>query len=329
MPGFITHYICGEAMLNGLPAGAQNLIQHHRQLYNVGCQGPDIFFYYLPGLIKKNMKNLGIDMHKTQVGSFISHVLDGLAEADEEAQPIIFSYLSGYLSHYSLDCFTHPYVYYKSGFQIKGDRKSRLRYSVYHRNFETAIDVLMLKVMSSEKPSEKKLWQLIKTDADQARLIARMVSAAITGAYQRDVSPKEVYSAMRYMVNVTRILQSKKGRRKRLMELAEELTVGDHLVSCIIHQQEVKDGIDYLNIHKKPWYMPWDNENENETTASFGELYNQAVENGISLIGQMYAFMQGELSKESLVQAIGNRSLASGLEIDEDREFTVHGNVFA
>ncbi|MDR1539094.1 MAG: zinc dependent phospholipase C family protein [Clostridiales bacterium] len=328
MPGFITHYICGEATLNILSPDIQTTIRNNRQLYNVGCQGPDMFFYYLPGLIKKNLRNLGVDMHKTNFRLFVSGLIDGLDEAaDEESQSLVFSYLSGYLSHYTLDYHAHPYVYYKSGFQVKGDKTPRLRYSVYHRNFETAIDVLMLKLMSSEKPSDKKLWQLIKADEKHARAIAALLSKAIGSAYNRNITSKEVFSAMRYMVNLTRLLQSKKGKRKRLMELAEDLTIGEHAFSSIIHMQEIKDGIDYLNMHKNPWFMPWDD--QNELTSSFAEMYNFAVSRGAKLITKTRQYMEGTLSREKLLDSIGNRSLASGMDCDQPVEFRVHDNVFA
>ncbi|MDR1560154.1 MAG: zinc dependent phospholipase C family protein [Clostridiales bacterium] len=325
MPGFITHYICGEATINELPRDIQDILQNSRQLYNVGCQGPDMFFYYLPGLIKKNMKNLGVDMHKTNVRSFFSHMLDNMSAAGGEDRLMIFSYICGYLSHYTLDCGAHPYVYYKSGFRVEGDKTPRLRYSVRHRSFETAIDVLMLKIMSGEKPASMKLWQLIKADKSHAIVIADALSDAISGAYDRRISPKEVFSAIRYMVGLTRILQSKRGRRKRLMELAEDLTIGDHVVSSVIHTQDVNDGVDYLNLKKKPWYMPWDG--DNEMNHSFGDMYNQAVDDGTKLIKRNYMFLTGSISKETLLKDIGNRSLASGLDIDEDKVFYIHGSM--
>ncbi|MDR2650552.1 MAG: zinc dependent phospholipase C family protein [Clostridiales bacterium] len=321
MPGFITHYICGEATINKLPRDIQEILRDSRQLYNVGCQGPDMFFYYLPGLIKKNMKNLGVDMHKTNVRVFFSNMLDNMTAAADE-RLMIFSYICGYLSHYALDCGTHPYVYYKSGFQVEGDKTPRLRYSVRHRSFETAIDVLMLKIMSGEKPAGIKLWQLIKAEKSHAMVIAAALSSAVSDAYNRRISSKEVFSAIRYMVGLTRILQSKRGRRKRLMELAEDLTLGEHVMSSIIHTQEIKDGEDYLNIKKKPWYMPWDG--DNEINHSFGEMYNQAVAEGAKLIERNFLFMTGSIGKETLLKDIGNRSLASGLDIDEDKAFRVH-----
>ena len=325
VPGFITHYICGEATINELPRDIKVILQNSRQLYNVGSQGPDMFFYYLPGLIKKNIKNIGVHMHKSNVRTFFSNMLDIQNAADSEERLMIFSYICGYLSHYALDCNAHPYVYYKSGFQVEGDKTSRLRYSVRHRSFETAIDVLMLKVMSGEKPASMKLWQLIKADKCQAMVIANALSNAINMAYDRHISQREVFSAISYMVGMTRVLQSKRGYRKKLMELAEDLTIGEHVVSSIIHMQEIKDGKDYLNLKKQPWYMPWDG--DNEINHSFGEMYSQAVVDGSRLIKANYKYLTGSIIKEELLIDIGNRSMASGLDIDQDKAFCVHGNM--
>jgi hypothetical protein len=328
MPGFITHYICGEATINVLNPEIQRSIKSNKKLYSVGCQGPDMFFYYLPGLVKRNFKNLGIDMHKTNINAFFSSMVDGLDQApDDESKDMIFSYIAGYLSHYCLDCAAHPYIYFKSGFQVKGDRTPKLRYSVKHRSFETAVDVLMLKLFSSEKPADKKLWQLIKAEESHAMVISDLLRQAIGTAYSRDITSREVYSAMRYMVNLTRILQSKKGRRKRLMELAEDLTIGEHIYSSVIHSQEINDDIDYLNLKKKPWYMPWDDENEH--TTSFTDMYSKAVSKGASLITKTHMHMEGELSKESLLNAVGNNSLASGVDVEKKVVFRVHESVMA
>jgi hypothetical protein len=328
MPGFITHYICGEATLNILEGETSAIVKKHHRLYSVGCQGPDMFFYYLPGLLKKNFKNLGIDMHKTNFSAFFASMLDGMDNAsDKESADMMFAYIAGYLSHYCLDCAAHPYIYYRSGFQVKGDKTPKLRYSVRHRSFETAIDVLILKLLSSERPSGMKLWQLIKADASHAKVIAELLSGAIGKAYNRDITSKEVYSAMRYMVNLTRVLQSQKGRRKRLMELAEDLTIGERVFSSVIHLQEINDGIDYLNMKKAPWHMPWDDENEH--TSSFAEMYDKAVAKGAKLISKTRAHVLGELGRDELLLAAGNRSLASGVDSEQNVEFRFHDSVFA
>ncbi|MCL2351395.1 MAG: zinc dependent phospholipase C family protein [Firmicutes bacterium] len=326
MPGFITHYICGEAVLNRLPPDIGKILSRRRQLYNIGTQGPDIFFFYLPGLLRKNSKNLGGEMHRSNFGGFVSAMLDEMGSGRYDGD-MIFAYIAGFLTHYTLDYNAHPYVYYRSGFKVEGDGKRRLTHSVHHRTFETAIDVLMLNMMSGQKPADKKLWQLIRTEAPEAREIAKAMSAAVKIAYGREIPEKEVYRAIKYMVYITRLLQSRKGRRKKLMEFAEELTVGERVVSSLIHPQEADGRIDYLNIGKKPWGMPWDNTAAVES--SFPELYDRAVEEAESLIEKTDLYRRGKLGKEELLEAVGNRSLLSGAEAGEAAEFLYHESVFA
>jgi len=111
------------------------------------------------------------------------------------------------------------------------------------------------------------------------------------------------------------------------MELAEDLTIGEHVVSSLIHMQEIKNSEDYLNLKKNPWFMPWDG--ENEINHSFSEMYNQAVAEGVKLIELNYNYLNGKLRKEKLIEAIGNKSMASGLDIDKDQAFYIHGRMAA
>ncbi len=315
MPGFITHYICGEATLNALPQEIRGIIRENRQIYNIGTQGPDIFFYYLPGLLKRSMKNIGIHMHQQNFRAFMRHLLEALKDSKEPEAHVLFSYICGYLTHYALDVNAHPFIYYHS------DATQRsIQSSVRHRSLETAIDVMMLKLLSGEKPSDKKLWQLIHVGNDDARIVAIALRDAINKSYSRQLTERDVSKAMGYMTWITRILQSKNGRRKRFMELAEDLTVGEHIVSCIIHDQSVSGADDHLNINKKPWHLPWrdkNDEDESSRSESFVDLYNTAIGVGVKYIEAAYSFKEGETDIGSLLYLLGNRSLSSGLHVDD------------
>ena len=314
MPGFITHYICGQAALSATIPDVQKMIRPYQQFFNIGTQGPDIFFYYLPGLLKKHSRSIGGQMHKHQFGGFISHMIDimMIERLPDTTRSLLFSYISGFLTHYALDATAHPYVYSKTGVRKKGDKTKAIKYSVDHRKFETAIDVLMLDLMSSKKPSDYNLWELIRVERKLARMVAGAMSASVRETYDCNISPKDVYKAMAYMVNITRIIQSRKGRRKRFMELIENLTIGDHLVSSIIHMQQVSDGVDYMNIGKVPWNVPG-TEEKNE---SFVELYHEAVQESTHMINTLWHCMNGEVSREDLKLVLGNRSLSTGFAPD-------------
>ena len=167
--------------------------------------------------------------------------------------------------------------------------------------------------MSSKRPSDYKLWELINVEETPARVVADAMSAAIHAAHERYVSPKEVYRAMVYMINITRVIQSRNGRRKRFMELIENLTIGESLLSSIIHMQEVTSGVDYMNIGHSPWGVP----GTAKRTESFVELYSDAVSNGVNIIESLYSYMNGEISKEELEKQVGDRSLSTGFAPDE------------
>jgi len=314
MPGFITHYICGQAILNTVDSDAKKMIKPYQQFYNIGTQGPDIFFYYLPGLIRRNSRGIGIQMHKSHFGPFILNMIDIMKapELPDSTRSLLMAYISGFLTHYSLDATAHPYVYSKTGIRQKGDKAKAIRYSVNHRRFETAIDVLMLNLMSSKKPSDYKLWELIQVERDPAMIVAEAMSASIKEAYERTISPKEIYKAMIYMVNLTRVLQSATGRRKRFMELLENLTIGENVISSIIHMQKVTDGVDYMNMEHSPWSIP----GLEAKTESFLELYQEAVQEGTLMIDTMLRCVKGEVSRDKLAITLGDRSLSTGFAPD-------------
>ena len=312
MPGFITHYICGQAALNAAESDMQKMIRPHQEFYNIGTQGPDIFFYYLPGLLKKHVRDVGIQMHKHSFGSYMSNMIDVMMTEKGESKDVLLAYICGFLTHYSLDATAHPYVYSKTGVRKKGDTARAIKYSVNHRKFETAIDVLMLNLLSSKKPADYHLWELINIDENRAQSVAKALSLSIQSTYNRNVCQKDVYKAMTYMVNITKIIQSKTGRRKRLMELIENLTIGEHLFSSIIHMQKVSDGVDYMNIGKSPWNVP----GTEEKTDSFVELYHEAVEGSAIIFNSLWRYMNGEISRDKLLITLGNRSLSTGFAPD-------------
>ena len=76
MPGFTTHYIMGMKAYNDLPANQlKHIIAKYRWLYQLGLQGPDIFFYYIPILRHRDYRNVGSYMHEHHVQDFFVNYL--------------------------------------------------------------------------------------------------------------------------------------------------------------------------------------------------------------------------------------------------------------
>ena len=71
MPGFTTHYILGMKAYNDMPQNnLKFIIAKYRWLYQLGLQGPDMFFYNLPILRHRDHRNIGSYMHEHHVNDF-------------------------------------------------------------------------------------------------------------------------------------------------------------------------------------------------------------------------------------------------------------------
>ncbi|MDR0957610.1 MAG: zinc dependent phospholipase C family protein [Clostridiales bacterium] len=327
MPGLISHYLCADITANSQKTDKELIgtINSNREIYNIGAQGPDVFFYYLPGLIRQKTRGLGSEMHKSGFGEFFKTACLTIKKMPDGAEKnAAIAYVCGYLTHYALDCAAHPYIYYKSGFRKKGTPIKNIKHTMFHRRLETNIDTLLLKILTDMKPSDKKLWQLLYAKKRTKRPVSGFLSNCIKEAYGTDISTGQVSSAMGYMSFVTRIIQSKTGKRKRVIEAIEDATASERIVSCMIHENNITDGIDYLNVAKKPWFKPWDA--VNEITSSFCELFDEGVKNATELIQMFYSYCTGNYPLEQLLKFAGDRSFASGVE--EEVLFDVYDVIF-
>ncbi|MDR1066700.1 MAG: zinc dependent phospholipase C family protein [Clostridiales bacterium] len=322
MPGLITHYICAQACGQKInDEQLKNLLLSRRRIYNIGAQGPDVFFYYLPSVFRKSIYQMGATMHKTKISDFFNSIITAIDKIDSaRAKSSSIAYLCGYITHYALDSHTHPYIYYKSGFKTDGDGKRKIAHSVNHRNFETNIDVLMLDIVSSEKPSDKKIWEFVNARYAEAMCVSELISGVLMDAYGFKLSKKQVYNAFRSMRFINFILQSKGGRKRSVMEFIENITVKEHVVTSLIHGES--DGYDYLNLKNGEWFYPW--ENKTSFNRAFTDMFDDAVDEAVVMMEKTYDYFRGNVSKNETLDVIGNRSMATGMDSNIPLEFKFH-----
>lgn len=107
MPAAYAHYRFGQLVLSRLPAEKQKIIQAHRDLYDLGLQGPDLLFHYRP-LRHDPQKGTGSRMHEAPAEAFFRPAGEQLCRSrDSDA---LLAYLRGFLCHFALDFHCHPYI---------------------------------------------------------------------------------------------------------------------------------------------------------------------------------------------------------------------------
>ena len=302
MPGFLTHYLAGQKLMNCLGHEPKKILAEHEKLFSLGCQGPDIFFYYFPGLIYKHTRGLGTAMHNNNLGVFIIDLATKCREGKNEA---VFAYTCGYVMHYTLDSAAHPYIYART----TTEGASEVKNAADHRLFETAIDITMLRRLQGKKPNDIKQAQLIKAPKASLLATAYSVSSAIATVYSRPISISQTYSAMKFMQLFTKCLQTKKGRRKRILRFLEKITIREPLFSAMMHDQETF--LEVLNQEKLEYTPPWPN--AKTESSSFLEYFDRSIEEATKICEVLHGYVYRDTSEDELVTILGNRSLKTGI----------------
>ena len=118
MPGFRAHYFFGDESEKAFEKTPEFILKH-RNVYNLGQQGPDIFFYS-PQAHLFYPKNIGFVMHSMRVMSFFQNLfLSREGFLNKEDLEIVDAYICGFMGHYSLDTVAHPYIH---------DRAEKIKY---------------------------------------------------------------------------------------------------------------------------------------------------------------------------------------------------------
>ena len=106
MPSIYAHSRFAQQAAGTLPEHLQLSVKRFRQLYDVGCYGPDFFFFYQP-LFKTRMGQLGRQYHRMTGKEFFEGAAEHLRQAPSEGGQ---AYLYGVLCHYVLDSACHPLI---------------------------------------------------------------------------------------------------------------------------------------------------------------------------------------------------------------------------
>lgn len=136
MPDYFSHSVIAEKVLERLDGKIKKKIIS-KPLYLTGAQGGDVFFAYS---MKFSASNAGRRLHSTDARELFLKIKGGN-----------FSYLSGFATHYALDCTLHPAVY---------SYQRSARSFTAHRTFESDLGLFIsryFRIRRSILPREKLL----------------------------------------------------------------------------------------------------------------------------------------------------------------------------
>ncbi len=325
MPGFTTHYLFGVKAFNDLPNNhLKHTISKYRGLYQLGLQGPDIFFYNLPILRHRDFRNVGSYMHDYHVGLFFRNCAREIYEISSRQQKDqAISYLAGFICHYVADSICHPYVYGRIQYETEG---KAARFHGLHAELENDIDALLLRKFKKKKPSEFNQAATICLNGQEIQFVSRFLSRCINDTYYQ-ITEKNNFQVTEGMVARSiyairfggRILSDPAGHKQNTIRFFERILLRQPIASPKLVTDAAPKGVrKTLNMDHEVWTNPWDK--SRASRASFVDLYRQTLAKCSVVYYHLNTIMTCELSdREAACDAffgeLGNYSYHSGLDV--------------
>ncbi|MDQ8739363.1 zinc dependent phospholipase C family protein [Paenibacillus sp. LHD-38] len=314
MPNVWAHFIFGQLVLEKLGESSLLQIEEHKNMFNMGCQGPDFLFYhrFFPWQRSLALNRLGTEMHNRHCGPVLIEMLDGVIDrktCPKRPDPSIL-YTLGFVLHHILDRNLHPYVFSKSGFR-KWD----------HQRFEIMMDTLIARELWGVETWKTAVWKYVSTNGSFPPPILDAFES-IASTYYGELAPlirrEDWNQANRDFTAAQRLFHDPFGIRRKL-------TFGQ--IEPFVFKKEPLP-FDVLNLEEKPWLDP-----VNGTTfhhESVWTLWEQALEDGMEVLNAILVWMRAHegpqltkedrshvrLLREQAVDLIGNHSYETGLPCD-------------
>lgn len=326
MPGFTTHYILGMRAYNDLPNNQlKYIIAKYRWLYQLGLQGPDMFFYNIPILRHQDYRNVGSYMHEHHIRDFFECYLHNLGEIQSRQQREEgLAYLCGFLCHYIGDSICHPYVYGRIGYDSKSPNNQT---HGLHAALENDIDALLLMKYKKKKPSQFNQAATICLNGMEMQFISRFLSKCINETYYPitfknnfQVTPRMIHRSILALRFGCRTLADPSGKKRDRIAFVENLFMKGPVAAQKIITDEVSNPRAVLNLDHEIWCNPWDRRLASK--ASFPDLFRQSLLKCCNV----YAIINSEIASttpstdqdlDRLMDELGSYSYHSGLVVTD------------
>lgn len=172
LPSIYAHTRFAHEAAQAFPEPIRRSIQRFPQLFDVGAQGPDFFFFYQP-LFQTRMGSLGGWYHNLSGQEFFQRCARHYADAPSEGALV---YLYGVLCHYALDSACHPLIVSATAGDAPG-----------HTELETEFDRVLLARDGKNPPHRQNVGKALHLTWGECATVAGFYPPATAYTVRRGV----------------------------------------------------------------------------------------------------------------------------------------------
>lgn len=263
MPACLTHYYFAKNVLQTL----SNRDEIDECAYFWGAQGPDFLFCqnFIPWRKDKKIGAYGSRLHETKPSATLNAMRELVKNSGDT---VVYSYVLGFICHYSLDCTAHPYINYLAS-QLVEIRENETD-STMHTEIEAALDTIVLRSEEGKLPSEISLGTMFPKNERVQRKVAELYSYVIAQVYGEKTEAGELFKVTDDAHFIFSVLTDRTGIKKKIVEIFENGKA--HAVSSHFVPLTERDDVDYANFQQSEWLAGGE-----KSTCSFFDLTAEAA----------------------------------------------------
>lgn len=311
MPDILTHTICAHKSINNLKQEYKDLVSNNKEIFYLGAQGPDLFFYYkvFPWQDSKNISEFGTLIHSNSPNKFFLNGINIIKSLEDNIiKEKLMVYLAGFLTHYSLDTTAHPYVFYHSGIVSTHN----------HKYLECTIDTLLNEIYDTKKMGIDKFYNSINLKDDDRTIVSNFLSELVYKTFDKKVESDIIYTSTKDMKMVIKLLFDPKFLRRKFYSFFDKKANLKGKMLTAAYPIKYNKDIDYLNLSHNAWIHPCDDQKKYNN--SFLELLESSISTASSFITSFFDVMEENIEIDEFSNLIGNKLYDTGLEENEEQK---------
>lgn len=292
MPSLLTHYLFAKNQYSK-SVEVCPFLKGNFDAFSIGNQGADPFFFMSVWPFRRleiNLidKRIGTLIHKSMIKEFFEMMIKVINTNYVEDKDVLYSYCLGFAGHYFLDRNIHPYVYYQTGFNHKGDL--RKPYCYYHAIFEVMIDN-DLQIELNQKVTLDEAFQVEKS---KLKIISRMLKEVVFNLYGISMHNMSFANSFKNFRTIKKLVQKLPRKVMYKMHMTNNV-----FYSLINPKKKFKDeNYDYLNRRKEMYHDPSTNKENNYSIIEMIQITKNEFEKFSLILFNSYLNNEEELNND-------------------------------
>lgn len=287
MPGIVMHHHFGKVVYSALSEEIKAVL-NNTNIYDYGTTGPNSFEFvnFINSKSRLDNKSFSDYVHTHKTKEFFTKLVD-ISKVDYT----MFNYLCGMITHYFLDVYTNPYMYYKTGLYNPGDEATFI-YRGLKQKLERAMDCYVIENYYDSKVNsfniKKKILKLKKISKHSKESLDRLYSII----YGKNEGYKFINNSIKWQRRYYSLIFDRFGLiDKYLSKKDDGISQIDYKEISYYNKSVDINELDIFNFKRTEWCNPVDNvivQND-----SFFDLFDKAKKICVECITNLFYYIYG------------------------------------